>query len=100
MDQSSSGNKRYVLKPVSPAIYGLLKEIKHEFCGNTRLRLHIDHNDKEQTLVYEYFRTDLLALVKNCPEMSVQARKSILQEVGLALRDMHSKDWIHLGTKP
>jgi serine/threonine protein kinase len=100
MNQFSSGNKRYVLKPVSPSIYGLLKGIKHEFCGNTRLRLHIDHNDKEQTLVYEYFRTDLLALVKNSPELSGQARKSILQDVGLALRDMHSKDWIHLGTKP
>jgi serine/threonine protein kinase len=100
MDRFSSGNKEYVLKRVSPSIFRLLKEVKDEFSESPRLRLHIDHNDKEQTLVYEYFQTDLLTLVKNCPEMSVQSRKSILQDVGLALRDMHSKDWIHLGTKP
>jgi serine/threonine protein kinase len=100
MVRLSSGNKRYVLKPVSPSIFGLLKEIKDAFCGDPRVRLHIDHNDKERTLVYDYFRADLLTLIKNYPELSVQSRKSIHQDVGLALRDMHSKGWIHLGTKP
>ena len=47
--------------------------------------------------MYEYFKTDLLSLVENYPALPLMARKSILKEIGLALAEMHAKNWIHLG---
>ncbi len=62
--------------------------------------MHIDYNLEEQTLVYEYFRDDLLALVKNNPEFPLRARKQILRETGKALKVLHDKNWIHIGKLP
>jgi hypothetical protein len=68
-----------------------------EFGDNPHLRTHVDYNDKENTVVYEGFTTDALSLVKNFPDLSLQGRKAILREVGLGLKDMHARNWIHLG---
>ncbi|QDS73987.1 hypothetical protein FKW77_008561 [Venturia effusa] len=43
---------------------------------------------------------DLLPLVKNYPALPIEARKTILKEVGLGLSDMHAKNWIHFDVKP
>lgn len=91
-------NLAFVLKPVSRSIFELSKELKHEFGSNCRIRTHIDHNEEERVLVYEYFKENLLSLVKNTPHLPIQTRKFILRELGLGLRDVHTKHWIHLGT--
>jgi serine/threonine protein kinase len=74
-----------------------LQEFKVEFGNNPRFRNHIDENEKERVLVYEYFKSDLLALVSNYPPLPIEAKKKILKEVGLGLNDIHAKHWIHLG---
>jgi serine/threonine protein kinase len=85
------------LKPVSPSLFELSEELRHEFGNNCRIRTHIDHNEEERVLVYEYFMSDLLDLVKHNANLSIDARKFILREIGLGLKAMHDKHWIHLG---
>ncbi len=94
---SSCENRPFVLKPVSQSIFELSEELKHEFESNCRIRTHIDYIEEENVIVYEYLMCDLLSLVQNNPDLSIEARKSILREVGLGLKDVHAKDWIHLG---
>lgn len=88
----------YILKPVSQSIFELSQELKHEFGFSRRIRTHVDQNDEERVLVYDYFMDNLLRLIRNTAGLPVPARKHILQEVGLGLKDMHDKHWIHLGT--
>lgn len=47
--------------------------------------------------MYEYYRDDLLALVKGNPGFPLEARKRILRETGEALKVLHDKNWIHIG---
>ena len=96
----SCDNQLFVLKPVSQSIFDFLQDFKNEFGNNTRLRNHVDYNDQSNTFVYEYFKTNLFTLVSNYPALPIKARKAILKEVGLALNDMHTKKWIHLGKTP
>lgn len=96
--ESSCENRAFVLKPVSQSIFELSQELKYEFGDSPRLRTHIDDNGEECTLVYEYFKDNLLTLVKNNPDLPIEARKLILRELGLGLKELHSKHWIHLGT--
>lgn len=56
-------------------------ELKSEFGDNRRVRTHVDYNDRERVLVYEYFIDDLLALVSNNPGLPIKARKLILREL-------------------
>jgi serine/threonine protein kinase len=87
----------YVVKPVSDSILDHLQEFRAEFEDHPRLRIHVDNIEKESVLVYEYFKSDLLALVENYPALPLTARKQILREVGNTLAEMHEKNWIHLG---
>ena len=86
-----------MLKPVSSSIFDHLLEFNKEFGDNPHLRTHVDYNEKENIVVYEGFTTDVLSLVKNYPPLPLDARKTILMEVGLGLKDMHARNWIHLG---
>lgn len=97
---SSCENRPFVLKPVSQSIFELSQELKHEFGGNSHLRTHLDDNEEERVLVYDYYKDNLLSLVKNNPDLPIKERKFILRELGLGLKDLHSKHWIHLGTIP
>ncbi|KAF1920696.1 calcium/calmodulin dependent protein kinase-like protein [Ampelomyces quisqualis] len=90
----------YVVKPVSPSILEHLQEFQAEFKSHARLRVHVDKIENESILVYEYFKTDLLALVENYPPLPLRARKKILKEIGNTLAEMHEKNWIHLDVKP
>lgn len=99
-NNSSCNDKPFILKPVSWSIFDLLQKFKDEFGNNPRLRIHIDDNTKENVLVYEYFKSDLLSLIENYPALPIEARKTILKEVGLGLNDIHTKHWIHLGITP
>ena len=98
VNESSCEDRPFVLKPVSQSIFELSQVLKHEVGDNSRLRTHIDDNEEEHTLVYEYFKDNLLSLVKNNPDLPIEVRKFILRELGLGLKDLHSKHWIHLGT--
>jgi hypothetical protein len=68
-----------------------LQEFKDDFGDNPCLRIHVDDNKKENVLVYEYFKSNLLSLVENYPALLIKARKTILKEVGLGLNDIHTK---------
>lgn len=99
-NNSSCDDKLFILKPVSQSIFDLLQKFKDEFDNNPCLWIHIDDNTKENVLVYEYFKSNLLSLVENYPALSIEARKTILKEVGLGLNNIHTKHWIHLGITP
>ncbi|KAL9131777.1 MAG: hypothetical protein Q9217_000382 [Psora testacea] len=99
-NESSCEDRPFVLKPLSQSIIELSEELKHEFGHNHRIRTHIDKNKEESVHVYEYFKGNLLSLVKNNPDLSIEARKFILRELGLGLKDLHAKHWIHLDLKP
>jgi serine/threonine protein kinase len=71
--------------------------LKREFTDTGQLRTHVDANEDELTLLYEYFDHGLLSLVQNNPHLSLKARKFILQQVGQAVECLHAKNWIHLG---
>ena len=94
----SAGPIQYVVKRVlTPLMFERAKALKDTFGENPLLRTHIDCNEEEQTLVYEYFKADVLALVSNEPALPLSARKKILHEIARAIDAMHSKGWIHLG---
>lgn len=76
-----------------------MPEHKREFPDTRRIRMHIDYSEKDKTVVYEYFKEDLLALVQNNLDFPLVARKKILFEVGKALQELHAKNWIHIGMK-
>lgn len=62
--------------------------------------MHVDYSEKEKTVMYKYFKEDLLALVQSNRDFPLVARKQILFEVGKALQELHAKNWIHIGMKP
>ena len=68
-----------------------MQEFKVEFGNNPGLRIHVDYNKEKNVLVEEYFKTDLLSLGENYPALPIEARKTILKEVGLGLNDIHAK---------
>lgn len=82
---------------MSKHFYDLSMRLASEFRDSRRLRLHTDHNQKENILIYPYFRSTLLALIQNEPEFPTSERKKILRHVGEAIQELHAKDWIHLG---
>jgi serine/threonine protein kinase len=90
--ESDDENRWCVVKRVSPSIFEQSLEHKREFPDTRRLRMHIDYNLDEHILVYEYFRDDLLSLVRNNQDFPLEARKRILQETGKALEELHAKD--------
>jgi serine/threonine protein kinase len=94
----SCKDRLFVLKPVSQLIFELSEELKHEFGNSCRIRTHIDYNEEERVLVYEYFKDNLLSLLKNNPDLPIETRKFILRELGQGLKDIHAKHWIHLGS--
>ncbi|KAG2019054.1 hypothetical protein GB937_005345 [Aspergillus fischeri] len=88
--------RSFVLKPVSKSIFEHSMILKREFPDTCQLRTHVDANEDELTLVYDYFEHDLLSLVQNDSNLSLKARKCILQQVGQAVESLHAKNWIHL----
>ncbi|PGH28896.1 serine/threonine protein kinase [[Emmonsia] crescens] len=95
-----SENRNFVLKRVSDSIFEQSVELRLEFPQTRHLRLHIDDNEAERVLIYEYFSDNLLCLVKNNPSLSISARKWILRELGHSLKEFHAKNWIHIDVKP
>ncbi|KAH7342928.1 kinase-like domain-containing protein [Rhexocercosporidium sp. MPI-PUGE-AT-0058] len=90
----------FVLKIVSTSVFEQSNELKREFEGNTRFRHHVVENEAERTLVYEWFRDDLLQLIRKHQDIPLASRKWILRETGEVLRDYHAKNWIDIDVKP
>ncbi|EEQ35180.1 conserved hypothetical protein [Microsporum canis CBS 113480] len=65
----SSENQNFVLKRVSNSIFDLSLDLKQEFPETRRLRVHIDENEEEKVLVYEYFSDNLLSFIKKYPNV-------------------------------
>ena len=85
------------MKPVSDSIYRHLEEFKTEFNGNPRLRNHVDQIEKDNIVIYDFFKIDLRSLIEKYPPIKIASKKAILKEIALVLNDMHEKEWIHLG---
>ncbi|KAH9205834.1 kinase-like domain-containing protein [Leptodontidium sp. 2 PMI_412] len=92
-------NQPFVLKSTSATIFQLLQKLKYEF-ESTRFRHHIDANDDEMVLVYEWYKDDLLQLITKHPNITLTSRKWTLREIGEALKDMHAKEWVDIDVKP
>ena len=69
-----------------------------DFPESRRLRMHVDSNDEEKLLIYPYYRNTPFKLLQEDPEVSVAARKEVLRQTAKAIQELHSKDWIHIGT--
>lgn len=94
---SRSQNECFVLKAVTKPFFELSQTLAAEFAGSSRLRMHIDCNERQDILVYPYFRDTLLGLIQNDPDFPPTERKKILQHVGEAIQELHARHWIHLG---
>ncbi|KAH0284910.1 kinase-like protein, partial [Aureobasidium sp. EXF-3399] len=62
--------------------------------------MHVDCNQDERVLVYPYFDSTLLALIKDDPDLIHTQRKKILRYTAEAIQELHSKNWIHIDIKP
>ncbi|KAF1840645.1 kinase-like protein [Cucurbitaria berberidis CBS 394.84] len=98
--KAESGDESFVLKRVSKPFYDQSLRLAAEFAGSRRLRMHVDCNQEECILVYPYFRSTLLALIKEDPDFPLAGQKTILRHVGEAIQELHAKDWIHIDVKP
>ena len=94
-----SGNESFLLRHVPTAYFTLCSQYHPlELSGTRRLRMHVDYNDEKRVLVYPYFRGTLLELMGENPTLSDANRRTILRHVAEAIHELHSRDWIHLGT--
>lgn len=82
---------------MSRLFYDLSIRLAAEFTGTRRLRMHVDCNQDEGVLVYPYFDSTLLAVIKDDPGLVHTQRKKILRYTAEAIQELHSRDWIHIG---
>ncbi len=94
---SSSGDESFIIKRAPKSIYERNIRIANELADSHRLRLHIDHNQKECALVFPYFDCTLLDLIRDYPDFPPVELGRILRHVGEAIQELHHRDWIHLG---
>lgn len=59
--------------------------------------MHIDCNHEEAILIYPYFKSTLLSLIRNNSDFPWLQRHKILQHVAEAIEELHSRSWIHIG---
>lgn len=84
------------MKKMSDMVFDLALDYKNDFPDSRRLRIHVDENDEEKVVIYEYFDDNLLSFVNKNPNLNL-ARKWILRELGESLKEFHAKNWIHIG---
>lgn len=59
--------------------------------------MHVDYNEHERILVYRYFRDTFLSLLRKRPDFPQQEIKKIMRCTAEAVKELHDKDWIHIG---
>ncbi|KAI3400755.1 hypothetical protein diail_1964 [Diaporthe ilicicola] len=89
-----------VTKRVPPSFFQLSQELRKEFPHSQRLRMHVDYNEKEHVLVYNYYKQTFLALLSKYPAFPPTEIKKILRCTAEAVKELHDKDWIHIDIKP
>ncbi|RMY82750.1 hypothetical protein D0864_07984 [Hortaea werneckii] len=97
---ADSEDDHFVVKRVTRPFYDLSKHLALEFGSSSRLRVHVDCNDEEAVLVFPYYETTLLALIQGDPEFPTEGQMKVLQQVGEAIQELYSQDWMHLDVKP
>ena len=58
----------------------------------------IDFATEDCVVVYPYFTDTLLDLIRADPDFPPAERKKVLRYIGEAIRELHAKGWLHLGT--
>ncbi|KAI9639914.1 hypothetical protein NHQ30_011690 [Ciborinia camelliae] len=97
---SGKDNIAFVLKPVTRSIFEHSRDLRRKFAHVSQIRNHVDEDGENHILVYDFATSNVLEMINDCPPLPLQARKTILKEVGLALKEMHANNWIHLDVKP
>lgn len=82
---------------MSQSFFQLSQKLKKEFLESQILRMHVDYNEKHQVLVYDYFKHTFLALLSHYPDFPPAEIKKILRCTAEAVKELHDKDWIHIG---
>ncbi|KAI0406392.1 kinase-like protein [Xylaria palmicola] len=98
--KAESENKSFVVKRVTRPFYDLSLGLAAEFAGSRRLRMHVDYNQDEGILIYPYYRTTLLSLIKDNPDFAPLQRIKILHYTAEAIQELHSQGWVHIDIKP
>lgn len=70
-----------------------------DIADSRRLRMYVVCHQEEGILFYPHFKSTLLALIENDPELSMTACNKVVRNVGEAIWELHHKDWIHIGMK-
>ncbi|KAI1509053.1 SPS1, serine threonine protein kinase [Pyrenophora tritici-repentis] len=98
--KAESHDQSFVFKRVPKLFYDLSLRLAADFPKSRRLRMHVDSNEDENALIYPYYQHTLLRLLQEDSKISNAARKEVLRQTGEAIRELHSKDWIHIDIKP
>ncbi|KAI0809769.1 hypothetical protein GGR55DRAFT_165823 [Xylaria sp. FL0064] len=94
--KAESENKSFVVKRPHPLFYISSVLLADEFTGSRRLRMHVDCNYEEGILIYPYYKSTLLSLIQNHSDFPPLQRRKILRHVAEAIKELHSKNWIHI----
>ncbi|KAK2809482.1 hypothetical protein FQN50_003750 [Emmonsiellopsis sp. PD_5] len=98
---ATSGQDKFVLKDIPNAIFANFNEDIHPQLRESRstyLRLPCDTIPDQNILVYKYFTSDFLSLVRK--QVPIQARKQVLKASLQGIAELHSHDIVHLDIKP
>ncbi|KAF2005369.1 kinase-like protein, partial [Amniculicola lignicola CBS 123094] len=98
--KAESENESFVVKRVPEQFHNLSKQIASEVDCSRHLRIHVDCQDGERFLIYRYFKTTMLPLIQDHPEIPAPESLKILRNVGEAIQELHAKDWLHNDVKP
>ncbi|PSR76130.1 kinase-like domain-containing protein [Coniella lustricola] len=94
--RASCGGSLFVVKRVSESFFHLSKELEEEFRESKRLRIYIDCNKAEHTLIYDHYKNTLLGLLEKYPNFPPIEIKKILRYTGNAIKELYEKDWIYI----
>ncbi|KAI1352742.1 kinase-like protein [Xylaria sp. FL0043] len=98
--KAESENKSFILRRPHTFFYKSSLLRADEFRGSRRLRMHIDCNHEEDLLIYPYYKSTLLSLIQNNSDLPWLQRRKILRHVAEAIKELHSKNWIHTDIRP
>jgi hypothetical protein len=92
------GDESFVLKRVSKATFHKSRQHLSLFSGSTRLRLHVDGNEEELTLVYKWYKGNFFSFMKEYNlSPPIEASNKVLLETGKGINEMHVNGWMHMG---
>ncbi|KAI0133215.1 kinase-like protein [Hypoxylon sp. NC0597] len=84
--RAERGSQSFVLKRIHESIFNQSLDLKRMFAQSHRLRMPVDYNESEHVLVFDYFRSTLLSLLRERPDLP-------------ALKELHEENGIHIDVK-